>query len=182
MPGRPALEPEGQPSAPARRGVGALEIGFIAAAVLVLLLGAGLRVEIGFATGGDAPELVPAAEPAPGPDGSRPAVPVRPLEPEQVDDGLRPADITIQILNAGAEEERLAAIRTTLVEEGFRVAATNAARPFDTDVIFYTTGFEEAALLVADALGIDMVEPMTSLPPERRLSESVMVHVVAGSG
>jgi hypothetical protein len=72
-------------------------------------------------------------------------------------------------------------VRTTLTEAGFRIAASRDGRAYDVTTIFYTTGFEAEARLVGQVLGVSAINPMTDLPPERRLSSSVMVHVVVGA-
>ena len=97
--------------------------------------------------------------------------------------GPRPADVTIQLLNGiGADgSAAISRIRTTLTEAGFRISASNAGRPYDDTTIFYTVGFEDEGRLVASTLGVTEVFVMTDLPPERRLSSSVMVHVVVGA-
>ena len=120
------------PSMRARRRLGGLELLFLGVAAIVLLLAAGLSIEVRF-------------------------------------DG-----------RAGGEE-RVGEVRALLVDEGFRVAATNRARQMD-DVIYFTDGFEDAALRAAEILGFERVEPMEALPPERRLSSSVMLHVIVGAG
>lgn len=97
--------------------------------------------------------------------------------------GPRPADVTIQLLNGiGADgSAAISRVRTTLTEAGFRISASNAGRPYDDTTIFYTVGFEDEGRLVASTLGVTEVFVMTDLPPERRLSSSVMVHVVVGA-
>jgi hypothetical protein len=105
-----------------------------------------------------------------------------PVDPPAVS-GPRPADVSVQLLNGiGADGSTgVARVRTTLTEAGFRIAATRDARAYDITTIFYTVGFEAEARLVGQVLGVSAIRPMTDLPPERRLSSSVMVHVVVGS-
>lgn len=127
------------------------------------------------------PEPAPAPEPAPEPEPE--PEPEPDPEPEPVDDGPQPADVTVQLLN-GAGDGGAAVVadaRATLTDAGFRIAASNNARPYDTTTIFYTVGFESEARLVGEALGVTEINPMTDLPPERRLSDGVMVHVVLGA-
>lgn len=147
-----------------------------------------------------APEPAPEPAPAPQPDpdapdegadddadaddadGDTPDDADAPAEPP-VTVGPRPADVTVQLLN-GIGQDGSAAItrvRTTLTEAGFRISATNAGRPYDVTTIFFSVGFEDEGRLVASALGVDQVFVMTDLPPERRLSATVMVHVVVGA-
>lgn len=98
-------------------------------------------------------------------------------------DGPLPQDVSVQLLNGigadgGAAVERA---RTTLTDAGFRIAATRNARAYEVTTIFYTVGFEAEGRLVGSVLGTDAVRPMTDLPPDRRLSPGVMVHVVLGT-
>jgi hypothetical protein len=97
--------------------------------------------------------------------------------------GPRPADVTVQLLNGIGPDGSAAVtrVRTTLSEAGFRISAQNTGRPYDVTTIFYTVGFEAQARLVASTLGVTQVFVMTDLPPERRLSATVMVHVVVGA-
>jgi hypothetical protein len=97
--------------------------------------------------------------------------------------GPRPADVSVQLLNGiGADGSAgVARVRTTLTEAGFRISASRDGRAYDVTTIFYTTGFEAEARLVGQVLGVTAINPMTDLPPERRLSSSVMVHVVVGA-
>ena len=105
-----------------------------------------------------------------------------PAEPPATQ-GPRPADVTVQLLNGiGADGSAgVARVRTTLTDAGFRISASNPGRPYDVTTVFYTVGFEAQGRLVASTLGVSQVFVMTDLPPERRLSPSVMVHVVVGA-
>jgi len=105
-----------------------------------------------------------------------------PAEPPATQ-GPRPADVTVQLLNGiGADGSAgVARVRTTLIDAGFRISASNPGRPYDVTTVFYTVGFEAQGRLVASTLGVSQVFVMTDLPPERRLSPSVMVHVVVGA-
>ncbi len=105
-----------------------------------------------------------------------------PAEPPATQ-GPRPADVTVQLLNGiGADGSAgVARVRTTLSDAGFRISASNPGRPYDVTTVFYTAGFEAQGRLVASTLGVSQVFVMTDLPPERRLSSSVMVHVVVGA-
>lgn len=116
------------------------------------------------ATGGD---TAPAPEPTPPPAPTGPA----------------PSSVSVQLLNGiGADgSAAVTRVRTTLVEAGFRVVASNAGRPYDVTTIFYTTGFQAEARLVGSVLGVTEIIAMTELPAERRLSSSVMVHIVIGA-
>lgn len=145
-----------------------------------------------------APEPEPAPAPAPRPDpdapddgsdddaddadGDTPGDADAPAEPP-VTVGPRPADVTVQLLNGIGQDgsAAIARVRTTLTEAGFRISAVNAGRPYDVTTIFFSVGFEGEGRLVASALGVDQVFVMTDLPPERRLSATVMVHVVVGA-
>jgi hypothetical protein len=97
--------------------------------------------------------------------------------------GPRPQDVSVQVLNGIGPDGTAAVDRTrrTLTDAGFRIAASRSARPYDVTTIFYTVGFEAEGRLVGTTLGVTAVRPMTDLPPERRLSSSVMVHVVVGT-
>jgi hypothetical protein len=104
------------------------------------------------------------------------------VEPPPVT-GPRPADVSVQLLNGiGADGAAgVARVRTTLADAGFRIAASRDGRAYDVTTIFYTVGFEAEARLVGQVLDVRAINPMTDLPPERRLSSSVMVHVVVGA-
>jgi hypothetical protein len=97
--------------------------------------------------------------------------------------GPRPQDVSVQVLNGIGTDGGSAVERTrqALADAGFRIAASRSARPYDVTTIFYTVGFETEGRLVASTLGVTAVRPMTDLPAERRLSSSVMVHVVVGA-
>jgi len=97
--------------------------------------------------------------------------------------GPRPQDVSVQVLNGIGPDGTAAVDRTrrTLTDAGFRIAASRSARPYDVTTIFYTVGFETEGRLVGSTLGVTAVRPMTDLPAERRLSSSVMVHVVVGA-
>lgn len=95
--------------------------------------------------------------------------------------GPRPADVTVQLLNGAGDAGAVSRVRTQLTDAGFRIAASNSGRAYDRTTIFYTVGFEAEGRLVASVLATDQVFPMTDLPPERRLSSTVMVHVVVGA-
>lgn len=168
------------PSVRARRRLGGLELLFIGVAAIVLLLAAGLSIEVRFdgRAGGDgeaattgpaaATEVSPAPEPVP-------------HEPAPVVEEERPAEVTVQLLDGGGGEERVGELRALLDAAGFRVAATNMARPME-DIIYFTVGFEAEARRAAELIGFERVESMVALPPERRLSSSVMLHVIVGPG
>jgi hypothetical protein len=97
--------------------------------------------------------------------------------------GPRPQDVTVQLLN-GIGADGSAAVtraRTTLSEAGFNIRATSNARTYDATTIFYTDGYEAEARLVGSVLGVNAINAMSTLPADRRLSPSVMVHVVLGA-
>jgi hypothetical protein len=97
--------------------------------------------------------------------------------------GPRPQDVTVQLLN-GIGSDGTAAVtraRTTLSEAGFVIRATSNARAYDVTTIFYTDGYEAEARLVGSVLGVNAINAMSTLPADRRLSPSVMVHVVLGT-
>jgi hypothetical protein len=140
-----------------------------------------------------APAPPPAPTPEPGdtdgddddgddPDGDDPDEPDDAPEPPAAD-GLRPKDVTVQILN-GIGADGGAAVtrtRTTLGDAGFVIRATSNARAYDVTTIFYTDGYEAEARLVGSVLGVNAINAMSTLPADRRLSTSVMVHVVLGA-
>jgi len=97
--------------------------------------------------------------------------------------GPRPGDVSVQLLNGiGADGAAgVARVRTTLTDTGFRIAASRDGRAYDVTTIFYTVGYEAEARLVGRTLGVTAINVMTDLPPERRLSSNVMVHVVVGA-
>jgi hypothetical protein len=99
-------------------------------------------------------------------------------------EGPRPADVSIQLLNAAGDggSAALSTMATTLQEAGFRISArVTAGRRYDQTTIFYTDGFEAEGRLLASVLAVNEVYPMSELPPERQLSSRVMVHVVVGA-
>jgi hypothetical protein len=104
-----------------------------------------------------------------------------PVEPPAT--GPAPRDVSVQLLNGiGADGSAgVARVRSTLSDAGFRIVATSTGRAYDVTTIFYTVGFEDAARLVGAELDVRVIKPMTDLPAERRLSASVMVHVVVGA-
>jgi len=147
-----------------------------------------------------APAPVPPPAPAPEPDdgdgddedGADADTPDEGDDADEEDDaptqppvtsGPRPGDVSVQLLNGiGADGSAgVTRVRTTLTEAGFRIVASRDGRAYDVTTIFYTTGFEAEARLVGQVLGVRAINPMTDLPPERRLSSSVMVHVVVGA-
>ena len=142
-----------------------------------------------------APEPEPEADPDPVPDQDEDADP----DPSDGDDapddvgdpddaapappttGVRPEDVTVQLLNGSGVEGATGPVRTVLTDAGFRITAASQARPRDVTTIYYTVDFEAQGRLVASVLATDQVFPMTDLPPERRLSSTVMVHVIVGA-
>ncbi len=178
-------------------GIGA---GFV---VLVAALFAGVGAwqerEVSADPGASAPEPAPTPPPAPAPapqpgaddDDDDDADDDAPDEADDEDDtptpppaqGPRPQDVTVQLLN-GIGADGSAAVtraRTTLSEAGFNIRATSNARAYDTTTIFYTDGYEAEARLVGSVLGVNAINAMSTLPADRRLSPSVMVHVVLGA-
>lgn len=122
----------------------------------------------------DGPEdAAPGGDTAPAPEPTPPPAPTGPA----------PSSVSVQLLNGiGADgSAAVTRVRTTLVEAGFRVVASNTGRPYDVTTIFYTTGFQAEARLVGSVLGVTEIIAMTELPAERRLSSSVMVHIVIGA-
>ena len=95
--------------------------------------------------------------------------------------GPRPQDVTIQLLNGSGVAGATDPFRSRLDEANFRIVATNNARPRDETTIYYTLGFEAAGRLVASVVGTDNVFSMADLPDGRRLTSSVMVHVIVGA-
>jgi hypothetical protein len=189
------------PSSAARTlGVG---VGFV---VLVAALFAGVGAwqdrEVSADPGPTAPEPAPTPPPAPSPapddpddaddaDGDDGVTDGDGADADDEDDtsapppaqGPRPQDVTVQVLNGiGADgSAAVSRVRTTLSEAGFVIRATSTARPYDVTTIFYTEGFEAEARLVGSVLGVNAINAMSTLPPERRLSSTVMVHVVLGA-
>jgi aspartate aminotransferase-like enzyme len=68
-----------------------------------------------------------------------------------------------------------------LREAGFRIAAQNTGRAYDVTTVFYNDGYEAEARRVAQTIDASVVTAMSSLPPERRLSTGVNVHVIVGA-
>lgn len=121
-------------------------------------------------------------QPVDGQPGDTPAPAPEP-SPAPPSDGPRPADVSVQLLNAAGEggADATTRIGTTLQEAGFRIGSRNTAgRVYEQTTVFYTVGFEAQGRLVASVLAVNELYPMTELPPERRLSDRVMVHVVVG--
>jgi hypothetical protein len=139
----------------------------------------------------------PAPVPAPVPDGAPDDVPDDVPDDEADEDvpgddatpddppaaGPAPRDVSVQLLNGiGADGAAgVARVRSALSDAGFRIVATSTGRAYDVTTIFYTVGFEDEAQLVGAELDVRVINPMTDLPAERRLSPSVMVHVVVGA-
>jgi len=127
------------------------------------------------------PDPAPVPEPEPEPESESAPEPEPEQEPEP--EGPDPGGVSVQLLDGIASDgaAAVARARATLVDAGFRIAATRTARAYDVTTIFYTVGFEDEGRLVGRTLGVTEVRPMTDLPAERRLSDSVMVHVVLGA-
>ena len=136
-----------------------------------------------------APDPAPAPAPdAPGTDDDADDADADDAAPDEDDaapappaTGPRPQDVTVQLLNGSGVDGATAPVRTVLTDAGFRITAASRARPRDVTTIYYTVDFEAEGRLVASVLGTDQVFPMTDLPPERRLSSTVMVHVIVGA-
>jgi len=114
-------------------------------------------------------------------DEGEPEAPTAPAPPPAT--GPAPSGVSVQLLNGIGSDGAagVARVRTVLTDAGFRIAASRDGRPYDVTTIFYTVGFEAEARLVGQTLGVTAINVMTDLPPERRLSPSVMVHVVVGA-
>ena len=180
------------PSSAAR--IVATGVGFVVLAA-ALFAGVGAWQDRDTTPGDAAAPVEPAPDPAPAPappdptdDADGDATDADGDDADGEDDtpatqGPRPADVTVQLLNGiGADGSAgVARVRTTLTDAGFRISASNPGRPYDVTTVFYTVGFEAQGRLVASTLGVSQVFVMTDLPPERRLSPSVMVHVVVGA-
>lgn len=145
------------------------------------------------------PTPVPPPAPAPEPDGdvndpdaddtdtddgaeddAADDVPVEPPAPT----GPRPESVTVQLLDAitGQDADAVARVRRILADANFNIRASNRARMmYDVTTVFYTDGFEAQGRLVAQALDVTEVRAMSTLPAERRLSSSIMVHVLVGA-
>ena len=98
--------------------------------------------------------------------------------------GPRPESVTVQLLDAitGQDADAVARVRRILNDANFNVRASNRARMmYDVTTVFYTDGFEAQGRLVAQALDVTEVRAMSTLPAERRLSSSIMVHVLVGA-
>jgi hypothetical protein len=184
------------PTAAVRVFAGALGFVVLTAAVFA---GVGLWQDRDRSPGdaAEAPEPMPAPEPVPAPapepvepvvpdgeapDGSGDGTPDGATD-EPPADGPRPETVSVQLLNGiGADGAAgVASVRTQLSGAGFRIVASNTGRAYDRTTVFYTVGFEAEGRLVARTLGTDQVFAMTELPAERRLSSTVMVHVVVGA-
>jgi len=119
----------------------------------------------------DAPDEEPEPAPAPEP------------EPEPAPVGPAPSTVSVQVLNAigGDGSAATGRVESSLRDAGFRIVAVrDASRVYDDTTVFYTVGFEAEGRVVGRSLGVTRILPMTDLPPERRLTSNVMVHVVVG--
>jgi hypothetical protein len=176
--------------------VAVVATGFVA---LVALLFAGL----GAWQDRDAPPPSGAAAPAPAPAPvptpvvpSPTPVPVPPADEDPADDAeveepvvpavpaTRPnSEVSVQILDgiSGGGATAVSRVVATLREAGFRIVAQNTGRAYDVTTVFYSDGFEAEGRRVAQAIGAEVVRAMSELPPERRLTSSVNVHVIVGA-
>jgi hypothetical protein len=124
---------------------------------------------------GDAPDTPDATAEAPEP------APEPTPAPEPV--GPAPSTVSVQVLNAIGSDGSAATgrVESSLRDAGFRIVAVrDASRVYDDTTVFYTVGFEAEGQVVGRSLNVTRVLPMTDLPPERRLTSNVMVHVVVG--
>jgi len=111
----------------------------------------------------------PAEEPAP----------AAPTEP-----ATRPnSEVSVQVLDgiSGGGSAAVTRVVAALREAGFRIAAQNTGRAYDVTTVFYNDGYEAEARRVAQTIDASVVTAMSSLPPERRLSSGVNVHVIVGA-
>ncbi len=121
------------------------------------------------ADAGETDDDAPAEEPAP-------AAPTDPA--------TRPnSEVSVQVLDgiSGGGSAAVTRVVTALREAGFRIAAQNTGRAYDVTTVFYNDGYEAEARRVAQAIDASVVTAMSSLPPERRLSSGVNVHVIVGA-
>jgi hypothetical protein len=143
-----------------------------------------------------APEPAPAPAPAPADPGAGDAGPD--TDPDAIDEapepapeptpapepvGPAPSTVSVQVLNAIGSDGSAATgrVESSLRDAGFRIVAVrDASRVYDDTTVFYTVGFEAEGQVVGRSLDVARVLPMTDLPPERRLTSNVMVHVVVG--
>jgi hypothetical protein len=175
--------------------IGVVAVGFIA---IVALVFAGVGrwqsqdlTPVAAPTPAPAPAPVPAPAPAPAPsppatddaddadDEAEEPAPVPPAEP-----AVRPnSQVSVQVLDgiSGGGATAVTRVVATLRDAGFRIAAQNTGRPYEVTTVFYNDGYEAEAGRVAQAIGATVVTAMSTLPPERRLSAGVNVHVIVGS-
>jgi hypothetical protein len=136
-----------------------------------------------------APTPPPTVEPAPPADagtdedegGEEPAPPAPPPPAEPA---ARPnSEVSVQVLDgiSGGGAAAVTRVVTALREAGFRIAAQNTGRAYDVTTVFYNEGYEAEARRVAQTIDASVVTAMSSLPPERRLSSGVNVHVIVGA-
>jgi hypothetical protein len=111
--------------------------------------------------------------------GNEEPAPAPPTEP-----AVRPnSEVSVQVLDgiSGGGSAAVTRVVATLREAGFRIAAQNTGRAYDVTTVFYNEGYEAEARRVAQAIDASVVSAMSSLPPERRLSPGVNVHVIVGA-
>jgi len=159
------------------RRFGLLESGFALAALALLLVAAGLTVDVGFERRGSVRPPEPPASEAPAADTTIPPPPLD-LTPGEEDEA---SPVTVQLLDAGAGPGVVDGVAVRLMAEGVRVVATNQGRPRDRSLIYFTAGFDSEGRALGVLLGIDDVRPMEELPVDQRLSSAVMVHVIIGA-
>jgi hypothetical protein len=180
--------------------VAAVATGFV---VLISLLFGGLGAwqdrDARAPSGSAAPAPEPAPVPAPVPTPVVPAptpAPVPPADEDPADDveveepvtptvpATRPnSEVSVQILDgiSGGGATAVSRVVATLREAGFRIVAQNTGRAYDVTTVFYSDGFEAEGRRVAQAIGAEVVRAMSELPPERRLTSNVNVHVIVGA-
>jgi hypothetical protein len=121
------------------------------------------------AEAGETDDDAPAEEPAP----------AAPTDPATRPNG----EVSVQVLDgiSGGGSAAVTRVVAALREAGFRIAAQNTGRAYDVTTVFYNDGYEAEARRVAQTIDASVVTAMSSLPPERRLSTGVNVHVIVGA-
>ncbi len=117
------------------------------------------------------------ASEVPSPVGNR-STPADPTEAEAVEpEQPQPAQETVQVLDAGAGSRRTDEVVERLELLGYEIVAVNkATRTFDATTVYYSSGYQSAALALQER-----DERFAEIEPNRILSDEVDLHVVVGT-
>ncbi|MGH8932908.1 MAG: LytR C-terminal domain-containing protein [Egibacteraceae bacterium] len=119
------------------------------------------------------PTIVASEVPSPAENVSVPVDPSQDVEPEQPE----PPQETVQVLDAGAGSRRTDEAIERLELLGYEIVAVNkATRTFGATTVFYSSGYQSAALSLQER-----DERFAQIEPNRSLSDEVDLHVVVGT-